>query len=262
VLQGSVLLSLALIVALLATRLATRRVARGARIVLAAIFIAQVLLLMRVPLGAELSLHGLAAIALIVGAIALFDALTFARTWLGRAREPLVLEPPFEGRWRVAAGGPLPGCNHHVVARDQYFAYDFVRVGAPSLDSTILAPLAGTVVTASDGMADRARSIPLDDPSLRGRELGNYVVIAAPLGYIFLCHLANGSVGVAPGDRVEAGDLVGRCGNSGRSTAPHLHVHAQAEPAYALDAARGIPIAFRKAGEPKLLRPFSVLRRE
>jgi murein DD-endopeptidase MepM/ murein hydrolase activator NlpD len=231
------------------------------RFVLALVFVTQIVLLLSAPRNAVVTFRVLAGLALLAGAFAVYDALAFARTWLGRAREPLVLEPPFDGRWFVAAGGPLPGLNHHVIARDQYFAYDFVRAGAPSLGSAILAPVAGTVVAASDGMDDRPRSAKLDDPSIKGRELGNYVVIAAPLGYVFLCHLAKGSIGVAPGDRVAAGDPLGRCGNSGRSSGAHLHVHAQDAPTYAFDAAGGLPIAFQSGGEPKLLRPFSVLKR-
>jgi hypothetical protein len=35
------------------------------------------------------------------------------------------------------------------------------------------------------------------------------------------------SVAVAPGDRVEVGNRLGEVGNSGASTEPHLHIHAQ-----------------------------------
>jgi len=35
------------------------------------------------------------------------------------------------------------------------------------------------------------------------------------------------SVAVAPGDRVREGQQIGRVGNSGYSTEPHLHIHAQ-----------------------------------
>jgi len=246
------------VVALLVSRLASRNVARACRIALAAIFVAQVALVFGVALG-PVTYRELAAAALLVGAGALAESLAFARGWLRRARDPLVLEPPFEGRWRVGAGGPFPGLNHHVIARDQFFAYDFIRVGAKSFGSAILAPLAGTVAASSDGMGDRASSFRPDDPSVVGRELGNYVAIETAQGYVFLCHLANGSVRVRTGDRVAAGDEVGRCGNSGRTTRPHLHIHAQDEPAYSFDRARGIPIAFRERGATKLLRPLGVL---
>ncbi|HSN11463.1 MAG TPA: M23 family metallopeptidase, partial [Propionibacteriaceae bacterium] len=43
---------------------------------------------------------------------------------------------------------------------------------------------------------------------------------------VALCHLQQGSVGVEQGRRVEAGEVVGRCGNSGNSTEPHLHLQA------------------------------------
>lgn len=34
------------------------------------------------------------------------------------------------------------------------------------------------------------------------------------------------SLSVRKGDRIQAGDVIGRCGNSGNSTEPHLHVRA------------------------------------
>jgi murein DD-endopeptidase MepM/ murein hydrolase activator NlpD len=34
-------------------------------------------------------------------------------------------------------------------------------------------------------------------------------------------------VAVSPGDRLEAGAVVGRVGNSGNTNEPHLHIHAQ-----------------------------------
>lgn len=37
-------------------------------------------------------------------------------------------------------------------------------------------------------------------------------------------HMRPGSLAMVPGQRVEAGDLVGRVGNSGQSTGPHLHL--------------------------------------
>ncbi|MEM6638965.1 MAG: M23 family metallopeptidase [Pseudomonadota bacterium] len=55
---------------------------------------------------------------------------------------------------------------------------------------------------------------------------GNYVMIQSDQGYIvFLAHLQCGSLCVAKGDTVTAGQTLGRVGNSGNSTAPHLHLN-------------------------------------
>ncbi|WP_350348901.1 M23 family metallopeptidase [Agromyces sp. G08B096] len=122
------------------------------------------------------------------------------------------------------------------------------------------APFDAEVVVASDGMAERtwvqpfaevARSIrvaatftPEKLPSI----LGNHVVLRAtdatrPSLFAGLVHLAPGSVQVAPGQRVAAGEVLGRVGHTGNSTSPHLHFQLMdaADPL----VARGIPCAFR-----------------
>jgi hypothetical protein len=53
---------------------------------------------------------------------------------------------------------------------------------------------------------------------------GNYVLIDHENGEFSLAaHLRAGSVAVRPGQRVRAGQVVGRVGNSGSSLGPHLH---------------------------------------
>ncbi|PYK42161.1 MAG: hypothetical protein DME46_12165, partial [Verrucomicrobia bacterium] len=55
---------------------------------------------------------------------------------------------------------------------------------------------------------------------------GNYVMIDHGKGeYSFYAHLQPGSVRVHKGDRVKAGDVIGKLGSSGNSTEPHLHFH-------------------------------------
>jgi len=44
---------------------------------------------------------------------------------------------------------------------------------------------------------------------------------------VLLAHFRQGSVRVAAGDMVQAGDRLGAAGNSGQSTEPHLHIHVQ-----------------------------------
>jgi urea transporter len=60
---------------------------------------------------------------------------------------------------------------------------------------------------------------------------GNTVVIKHVAGfYTKVSHLKQHSVKVKIGDHVKQGDLLGLCGNSGRSPEPHLHFQAQVTP--------------------------------
>ncbi|WP_426949767.1 M23 family metallopeptidase [Ornithinimicrobium sp. W1679] len=65
---------------------------------------------------------------------------------------------------------------------------------------------------------------------------------------VALCHLRQGSLTVAPGQRLAAGQVVGRCGNSGNSTEPHLHLQALDQ--IDVSQATGLPLAF-PAGLPR-----------
>ena len=62
---------------------------------------------------------------------------------------------------------------------------------------------------------------------------GNYVVIrVAADRHIFLCHFQKGSITVKKGDAVKIGQVLGKCGNSGNSSAPHIHMHMQDAPTF------------------------------
>jgi urea transporter/murein DD-endopeptidase MepM/ murein hydrolase activator NlpD len=64
-----------------------------------------------------------------------------------------------------------------------------------------------------------------------GQNWGNTVVIKHIAGfYTKVSHLKQHSVKVKPGDQVKQGDLLGLCGNSGRSPEPHIHFQAQITP--------------------------------
>jgi peptidase M23-like protein len=84
------------------------------------------------------------------------------------------------------------------------------------------------------------------------------VIAVADAGpFVLLAHLRRGSVEVAAGDRVQAGDLVAACGNSGNSTQPHLHI--QATDSTEWDRARGLPIAFLADHAPAIPREFEIV---
>ena len=60
---------------------------------------------------------------------------------------------------------------------------------------------------------------------------GNNVVIRiGPGTYAAYVHLQPGSVRVKRGQRVRSGQVLGRLGNSGNTTAPHLHIGIQDGP--------------------------------
>jgi serine/threonine protein kinase len=74
---------------------------------------------------------------------------------------------------------------------------------------------------------------------------GNQIVIeVAPREFLFLCHLQPGSITVQPGDRVATGQVLGRIGNSGNTSEPHLHIHLQDSPTD--DEGDGIPLYFHQ----------------
>lgn len=88
---------------------------------------------------------------------------------------------------------------------------------------------------------------------------GNHVIIALRDSGTFaaLVHLRRGSVRVAIGDEVTAGQHVADCGNSGNSTQPHLHV--QVMDSADLSVARGVPMTFRRFRErPRGERRFRI----
>lgn len=159
---------------------------------------------------------------------------------------------PQAGEWLVFWGGRSLTQNYHAIDPAQRFALDLVVLqnGAthdgPAEDLTayhcwgepILAPAAGLVAAAIDGLSDQA--IGATDAA---NPAGNHVVIeAGPEEFVFLAHLQEGSVTVAEGGSVVAGETVGLCGNSGNSSEPHLHVHLQTTPDLATGA--GLPAQF------------------
>ncbi|MHA1347501.1 MAG: M23 family metallopeptidase [Candidatus Heimdallarchaeaceae archaeon] len=72
---------------------------------------------------------------------------------------------------------------------------------------------------------------------------GNYIVIKHPgEEYSFYAHLIPNSLKVKIGEKVKQGQVIGLLGNSGNSTAPHLHFHLMQGPDPL--SARGLPCSF------------------
>lgn len=150
---------------------------------------------------------------------------------------------PFRGRWLVVWGGDTPELNHHVEHASQRRALDLVIAddagqtfrgeGRALADyyaygQEVLAMDEGVVTTVIDGVPDTpiGETNPYVAP-------GNLVTLRHEgERYSTYAHLIPGSLKVKVGARVRRGQVLGRCGNSGNSTEPHLHVQVQDGPRF------------------------------
>jgi hypothetical protein len=174
------------------------------------------------------------------------------------SQQSVRLELPFdEGRYYVAQGGNTLVLNYAANSRSQQFALDIVELntlGARArgiyprkleryavFGQPVLSPCEGTIVAAQDGFPD----LP---PGERDPEnpAGNHVIISCRNADILLAHLRNGSVVVKDDVAVKAGDLLGRVGNSGNTTEPHLHIHAVEGGSPSVFEGDAVPIVFRR----------------
>ncbi|MDX2213486.1 MAG: urea transporter [Oculatellaceae cyanobacterium bins.114] len=144
---------------------------------------------------------------------------------------------PFAGRWSV-----WQGCNgvwtHQGLWR---YAYDFViqdeqgkaysGTGTQITDyyafqKPVLSPIRGWVVRVVNDLPDCAIGAVDAD-----HNWGNHVVLYDERGfYVEISHFAQNSIVVKQGDRINRGAFIGRCGNSGFSPQPHIHIQVQLTP--------------------------------
>ncbi|MGH3643157.1 MAG: M23 family metallopeptidase, partial [Mycobacterium sp.] len=186
-----------------------------------------------------------------------------------------ILGPPLEaGRSYIAADGccrsvrhiraPLPLNNDLWFA--QRFAIDWEQVDARGAfvvgdasnprnyivyGKQVLAPADGQVILVRDGLEDQVpgqlpgTALPLDEVD------GNSVVIDIGDGLFTLSgHMQKGSLRVNVGDRVHRGQPIGLVGNTGNSSAPHLHFHV-------MDG----PSPLTSNGRPYVIDSFSIVGR-
>lgn len=89
----------------------------------------------------------------------------------------------------------------------------------------VIAPVYGTVTRIRQAFDDNAPG-EMDVQN----NWGNFILIALDNGnYVLLAHLQKNSVKVKEGQRVRPGDRLAKCGNSGRSPQPHLHLQVQSD---------------------------------
>jgi murein DD-endopeptidase len=99
----------------------------------------------------------------------------------------------------------------------------------------VIAVADAVVAAASDGMAENVpNAISQTTTGNPDAAAGNHVILGIEHGgrtiYATYAHLQTGSLTIKKGDRVRRGQVLGRVGNSGNATGPHLHFHVSDRP--------------------------------
>jgi hypothetical protein len=175
---------------------------------------------------------------------------------------PVLLGPPLLGKGYLAGDGCcdtirhvralLPLNGRFTLA--QRFAIDWEQIddqnrlvkGDPGklenytiFGKDVIAVANGTVVTMRNDLAEQSPgklpdNLPIDQAD------GNFVVLDIGNGaFALYAHMQPGSVKVAAGAKIKAGDVLGKVGNTGNTSAPHLHFHVMDGPSPLLS--NGIP---------------------
>ena len=144
---------------------------------------------------------------------------------------------PFSGRWMVWQGcdgqwthqGLWRYADDFLISNEQGITYrgsglhltDYYAFQKP-----IFSPIRGWVVRVVRDLPDgEIGSVDAD------HNWGNHVLLYDDRGfYVEISHFSENSIVVKQGDRIERGTLIGRCGNSGYSPQPHIHIQVQLTP--------------------------------
>jgi len=164
--------------------------------------------------------------------------------------------PLHKGTFTVIQGGDSPFINHHhhpesplkyslditklnTIGNRCYGFYpkninNYAIYGEP-----VYSPCDGMVKIAVEGI-DNSKIAEPDTTNFRG----NYITINFGEINIVLAHLKPGSLLVREGDSVRQGEKIAEVGNSGFSSEPHLHIHAEIQDAEAFMGSRPVAILF------------------
>jgi hypothetical protein len=195
--------------------------------------------------------------------------------------DAVVVEFPLRGEWAAVRTPAHRVPSHGTDMLGQRYAFDFVRpdhrrglrlhpgsalrgslFGERTRDyygwgQPIHAAFDGVVVAAVDRVPERARvhmvgelthalttTVRFDPARGVDSVAGNHVILQGADAYAVFAHLVPGTVSVTTGHRIRAGEVIGRVGHTGNSTAPHLHFHLMDSPDPL--RANGIPCAFEE----------------
>ena len=146
---------------------------------------------------------------------------------------PTKISMPFSGTWHV-----YQGFDGEWTHKGKYrFAYDFIKKhnGSPyknegrflddyfAYGESVLSPVSGYIVDMRTDLKDNHIG-EVDHIN----NWGNYIIIKSDLGfYVEISHLMQYSVIHEVGTYVQEGTIIAKCGNSGYSPQPHIHIQVQ-----------------------------------
>lgn len=160
--------------------------------------------------------------------------------------------PLKDGTYYIAQGGSHTQMNYHHEYLPQQYALDILKINklgfrAKGLypkelekyqiyEDDLYSPCNGKVVEAQNELPDLIP--PETDPE---NATGNHVALSCENtdAIIYLAHMQEGSVTVTEEEAVTVGQKLGKVGNSGNTSEPHLHIHAEKDGV-------GIPIQFNQ----------------
>ncbi|HAB60423.1 MAG TPA: peptidase M24 [Lachnospiraceae bacterium] len=143
----------------------------------------------------------------------------------------------------------------HAIWPSECYAYDIVvepyDTNSGRLENygiymaDVIAPVSGTVI----GMENTEEDIMPNTEEFKS-SLGNYIFLKIEQTgtYLILAHLEKGSIPVSIDDYVEVGQYIGKVGNSGTTSEPHLHIqHQRNNPLTMIfpTCSEGLPIEFQ-----------------
>ncbi len=151
--------------------------------------------------------------------------------------EPHAVKPPVEGRWQWGNGPGELNFHTHFHYPEQRYCYDMGVLGGPKRESSSGDPNRnqsyfcwdrpircvedGKVLAVVDDVPDNdghkanPANVPVRNACILVEHPGNH--------FSEYYHVRRGSSVVKVGQRVKAGDPLGRVGNAGASSEPHLH---------------------------------------
>ncbi|MHA6261037.1 M23 family metallopeptidase [Sporosarcina sp. CAU 1771] len=158
--------------------------------------------------------------------------------------------PLKDGTYYVGQGGNSFLMNYHQEYAPQKYALDILKLNDLGIranglypkelekyqiyEDDLFSPCNAKVLESENELPDFA---PPEADSENAT--GNYVALSCENtdAILYLAHMQKGSVTVNPNDVVQEGERLGKVGNSGNTSEPHLHIHAEKDGV-------GIPIRF------------------